>query len=130
MMWLQDTGILSKLKMDFLPHGRPKPRSPKLRHNLTLSVWHLITPLIMQAVGTAVALLAFGVELILAKKKSRRRRSRHRQVSSNENSIALIWVGIQLSCRWIVDICYRFPDMPKLPKFTDKSATELQNLRS
>ena len=27
-------------------------------------------------------------------------------------------VGIQLCCRWIVDICYRFPDMSKLPKLT------------
>ena len=28
------------------------------------------------------------------------------------------WVEIQLCCRWIVDICYRFPDMSKLPKLT------------
>ena len=70
MMWLQDTGILSKMKMAFLPHGRPQPKSPKLRRNMTLSVWHLTTPLVIQAIGTAVALLSFSVELILAKTKS------------------------------------------------------------
>ena len=70
MMWLQDTGILSKMKMAFLPHGRPQPKSPKLRRNMTLSVWHLTTPLVIQAIGTAVALLSFGLELILAQKKS------------------------------------------------------------
>ena len=69
MMWLQDTGILSKMKMAFLPHGRPQPKSPKLRRNMTLSVWHLTTPLVIQAIGTAVALLSFGVELILSRKK-------------------------------------------------------------
>ena len=69
MMWLQDTGILSKMKMTFLPHGRPQPKSPKLRRDMTLSVWHLTTPLVIQAIGTAVALLSFGVELILAAKK-------------------------------------------------------------
>ena len=69
MMWLQDTGILSKMKMDFLPQFH-QPKSPKLRRNMTLSVWHLATPLVIQAIGTAVALLSFGVELISAKKKS------------------------------------------------------------
>ena len=70
MMWLQDTGILSKMKMAFLPHGRPQPKPPKLRRNMTLSVWHLTTPLVIQAIGTAVALLSFGAELIWAKTKS------------------------------------------------------------
>ena len=99
-MWLRDTGILSKLKSHTweanLPPGkRSIPESPKLRHDLTLSVAHLATPLIIQAVGTAVALTAFCVELISAKAQSIRAnkleaKPRHRQVSSDGNSIALI----------------------------------------
>ena len=60
---------------------------------MTLSMAHLATPMIIQAVGTAVALLAFCVELILAKKKKPERTPRHRQVSTNGNSIALIRPG-------------------------------------
>ena len=95
MSWLQDTGILSKLKNDALPRGKSGVKSPKLRHDVALSVGHLGTPLIIQAVGIALALLAFCVELISAKKKKKRtqRRPRHRQVASNGNSIAMIRIS-------------------------------------
>ena len=90
MSWLQDTGILSKLKNDALPRGKSGAKIPKLRPDVALSVVHVGTPLIIQAVGIALALLAFCVELISAMKKKAQRRPRHRQVSTNGNSIALI----------------------------------------
>ena len=66
MMWLQDTGILKKLSDDALNPPMAIP-DPKVRTNQPLTVYQLGGALLVQVVGLACAIIAFGGEL--SKKK-------------------------------------------------------------
>ena len=68
-MWLKDTGILNKLKLDAMNPPIPIP-DPKLRHKQPLIVRQLSIILILLVVGLSIALVAFLTELCLGSRKN------------------------------------------------------------
>ena len=65
-MWLQDTGILVKLRDDELNAPFPVPR-PKVKFNEPLTLRQLNTAFIWWAVGIVVSMSIFSAELLAAK---------------------------------------------------------------
>ena len=63
-MWLTDTGILDKLKIDALNPPIPIP-DPKLRHKQPLILRQLGIIMIILVVGLALALIVFILEVWL-----------------------------------------------------------------
>ena len=60
-MWLQDTGILKKLRDDELNARIPIP-DPIVRVNQALTIYQLGIALVIQAVGQCVAIDFFAAE--------------------------------------------------------------------
>ena len=67
-MWLQDTGILQKLRDDELRAPNPK-QLPKVKVNEPLSISQLVTVFLLAAVGIVISISAFFVELQLKGQK-------------------------------------------------------------
>ena len=61
-MWLQDTGILKKLRDDELNAPIPIP-DPKVRVNQPLTFYQIGIALVIQAIGLCIAIAAFAAEL-------------------------------------------------------------------
>ena len=62
-MWLQDTGILKKLRDDELKAPNPIPL-PKVKFNQPLSFFQLATAFLLMAVGTLMSLSIFFMEML------------------------------------------------------------------
>ena len=62
-MWLQDTGILIKLKDDQLIAPNPIPR-PKVKFNQPLSIFQLATAFLLMAAGMLISMSVFFIELL------------------------------------------------------------------
>ena len=62
-MWLQDTGILIKLRDDELKAPNPILR-PKVKFNQPLSIFQLATAFMLMAAGMLISLSIFFVELL------------------------------------------------------------------
>ena len=68
-MWLKDTGILTKLKDDAMNPPMPIPL-PKVRHNQPLILTQLGITMIILVVGLSMAILMFLAELWTTRKKT------------------------------------------------------------
>ena len=66
-MWLQDTGILKKLKDDELRAPIPIPL-PKVKLNQPLSISQLAMAFFLAATGAVISISAFLVELLKGQK--------------------------------------------------------------
>ena len=62
-MWLQDTGILIKLRDDELKAPIPIPR-PKIKLKQPFSIFQLATAFLWMAAGMLISISAFFVELL------------------------------------------------------------------
>ena len=66
-MWLQDSGIMIKLKDDELRAPIPIPL-PKVKLNQPLNISQLAMAFFLAATGTVISILAFLVELLKGEK--------------------------------------------------------------
>ena len=62
-MWLQDTGILIKLRDDESNAPNPIPR-PKVKFNQPLSIFQLATAFMLMAAGMLISFSVFFMELL------------------------------------------------------------------
>ena len=61
-MWLQDTGILIKLRDSELKAPYPIPQ-PKVKFNQPLSIYQLATAFLLVVAGVMISISAFLIEL-------------------------------------------------------------------
>ena len=61
-MWLRDTGILDRVKLDVVSEG-PPTQEPRVRHNKPLILRQLGIIMIVMVVGLFISTIVFLVEL-------------------------------------------------------------------